>query len=348
MSAHRNRGPAPPEASPNEFLGRFDPEFGSREERYPSSSSSLDTRGPTAQFKPKQLKLSFEAVLLKDLLASRILKIDPEHRQGLALAACHTVQTSKSCKSCDKVSTFWNRCERRFCPICARRLARERNQQFQFWFQRIARPKFLTLTMRNCAVLGDGLWRIKRAWKSLRRSKLFESVRAGLWSIEVTNQGNGWHVHLHAVLSSDYIDQALIEQAWSRRIGQAQSIVDIRQLKGDRAAQEALKYSVKPTEMVNWTDAMLLEYLAETETLRMFGVWGDLHAQRSEYTEWIADLRAESSACECGCNNWRILDQPDPSLHAPHWIPHGRPPPPPQMDLGLNMSHQQTIDALSR
>ena len=251
------------------------------------------------------------------------------------MSACHTLQSSMVCRSCDSVSRFWNRCELRFCPICARRLARERQQQFQFWFDRIKRPKFLTLTIRNTAVLGVGIWTVKKAWKSLRRSKLFEAVKAGFWSIEVTNQGRGWHVHLHAVLDSPFLEQASIQEAWSKRIGQTMSIVHIKELRGQDATKEALKYVSKPTEMLNWSDSDLLEYLAETESLRLFGVWGALHARRSEWSEWVAVLRAESSKCACGCNNWRIIE------HNPDaWIPPLPRPPPPPPDHQLNLNIQ--------
>lgn len=352
MSAHRNQGPAPPEASPpgpdNAFLGRLDPEFSSRAEGYSAAASSLETRGPTSQKRPKQTELSFSSCLLKDQLATRILKLDPDNPEGTKLAACHTLQSIAVCKSCNTTKTFWNRCERRYCPICARRLARERRQQFEFWFRKLHRPKFLTLTMRNTEDLADGVSRLKKAWQSLRRSKLFEPVKAGLWSIEVTNQGRGWHVHLHAVIEAPFLPQDQIEKAWSKRIGQEQSIVHIKQLTGPDGSREALKYSAKPTEMVNWSDKDLLAYLAVVPKLRLFGVWGKLHGERSAWSEWVADLRAESTKCECGCNTWRILDQPDPKLHSPHWLPPTRPPPPAQPSLGLDMSNQQAIQALSR
>lgn len=338
MSAHRDLVPVPPEA-PNEFLGRLDPEFGSRMEPYPIGSSSLDTRGPTSQKSNRttQLKLSFDACLLKDLLASRILKIDPDSKQGEKLSLCHTQQQFLNCKNCNTTKVFWNRCERRFCPLCAKRLARERNQQFQFWFRRISRPKFLTLTLKNCEDLSEMVQRCKKAWSSLRRSKLFEPVRSGLWSMEVTHQGKGWHVHLHAVIESPFIAQEAIERAWSKRIGQSKSIVDIRELTGPNASQEALKYTCKPSQMVNWSDSKLIEFLNVTKELRMFGVWGELHAQRGEWKEFIEEIRVEWAKCECGCNTWRILDPPDPGLHTPDQHPK-RPPPPPQLSLGINQT----------
>jgi hypothetical protein len=82
---------------------------------------------------------------------------------------------------------------------------------------------------------------------------------------------------------------------------------------------------------------VLLEYVDETEGLRMFGVWGELHARRSEWAEFVKDLRAESSKCECGCNNWRLLDPPDPACKFPLLT---RPNPPPSAQLGLDIRVQ--------
>jgi hypothetical protein len=195
----------------------------------------------------------------------------------------------------------------------------------------------LTLTIKNTPTVQGGLVLIKSAWKSLRRSVLFRSVRSGLWSIEVTNQGRGWHVHLHALMDCDYLPQEKIEKAWSKRIGQLKSIVDIRAKSGDAATREALKYSCKPDQLAKWPISTLLEYVDQTEGLRLFGVWGDLHARRHKWSEFVKDLRAASSMCECGCNDWRLLDPPDPSCKFPVLT---RPNPPPSPQLSLDMDVQ--------
>jgi len=341
-------GSAPPEAFPNEFLGSLDPEFPSRFESYsslnPRSPSSLETRGLTAQIQPSnggyrsagtaQLNFLFAATTLKDQISHRILSEVPDHPIGKKLGGCHTRQTGACCKSCDRTKFFWNRCDLRFCPLCARRLSRERKQQFQFWVNKIDRPKFLTLTIKNTPSLQGGIVIVKSAWKSLRRSVLFRNVRSGLWSLEVTNQGRGWHVHLHALLDSGYLPQEAIEVAWSKRVGQLKSIVDIRQKTGEAATREALKYCCKPEELAKWPIPLLLEYVDQTEGLRMFGVFGQLHSQRSEWTEFVKDLRAESSKCECGCNAWRLLDPPDPECKFPVLT---RPNPPPNSQLSLKI-----------
>lgn len=330
--------PVPPEADHNEFLGTLDPPASSRYESYPSS---LDTRGPTAQkskgqqpSRGRQLQFLFAASLLKDQLSHKILDSDPENALGKSLLHCHTRQTGAVCKSCDRTKWFWNRCDLRFCPLCARRLARERQEQFRFWLQQIPHPKMMTLTIRNTEWLHEGVETVKSAWKSLRRSVLFRGVKSGLWSMEVTNQGNGWHVHLHAIVECGYIPQESLERAWSKRIGQQKSIVDIRECYGNDPAREALKYASKPAEMINWRPDQLLEYLSVTDSLRMFGVWGTLYARRKEWSEFVRDMRAKSSECECGCNTWRLLDPPDLECRFPVCA---RPNPPPQMRLPLGV-----------
>lgn len=344
---HCDPFPAPPEASL-----RWEPPSLSRSESYPlqPNSSSLDTRGPSPQkhhtSKSKQLSLSFDRLVLKDQLAHRILSIDPEHREGLVLAECHTIPTHKICRTCDKPSVHYNRCDRRWCPVCSRRVARERQQQLVWWFGRVRNPKMLTLTVRNLDHLTpDTLKWFKDRWTSLRRSKLFQSIAGGFWSIEITNQGRGWHIHIHAVLDCPYLPQDQIEAAWSKRIGQDKSIVDIRALRGPDALKEVVKYTAKPTQMVHWSDSELLDFLSVARGTRFFGVWGNLHAQRADWKEWIESVRSLSSRCECGCNNWRILDPPNPDLHR---HPPQKPQPPPQLFLDLDMRNQQAIQAMMR
>lgn len=204
----------------------------------------------------------------------------------------------------------------------------------------------LTLTVRNLKRIDAGeLELLKKAWVSLRRSKLFEKVSGGFWSMEITNQGKGWHAHIHAVLDSQYLDQSQIERAWSKRIGQEMSIVDIRELRGPDPLKEVVKYTSKPTQMIHWSDDDLRQFLDVAPSLRMFGVFGTCYKQRSEFREFNDELKSESGFCECGCNSWKILDAVRPSLHL---TPPQRPPPKPQLSLGLDLRSSQHLQALSR
>jgi hypothetical protein len=61
-------------------------------------------------------------------------------------------------------------------------------------------------------------------------------------------------------MDCDYLPQSAIEKAWSKRIGQLKSIVDIREKAGNDATREALKYSCKPDQLAKWPISVLLEY----------------------------------------------------------------------------------------
>jgi hypothetical protein len=297
------------------------PEF-SRFDHHPELvSPSFKTRGLTAQKSPntKQLKFLFEKSILKGQLSDRILRIDPDNEEGRALAKCHEEAHKATCDGCQKSRIFWNRCERRFCPLCAQRLARERKEQLKFWTARLGHPKFLTLTLKNVLNLDSAyIDFVKDRFKKLRRSKLFEKMKGGFWSMEVTNQGNGFHVHLHVLYEGQFIAQRDIEAKWSKLIGQAKSMVHIKAAKDTKYLDELIKYTAKPTEMVNWPEGDLIRYLEIIQGVKLFGVFGDLHGLRNEWTELVQSLRTERTRCECGCNEWTVtlvLEPPAPV----HW-----------------------------
>jgi len=290
-------------------------EFSRFEHHKVLESSSVQTRGSTAQKSSatRQLKFLFDRSILKSQLADRLLRIDSEHPDGLALRQCHEEAYRATCNSCSTTRVFWNRCERRFCPICAQRLARERKQQLVFWLARLKHAKFLTLTLKNVASIdADYMAMVKDRFKKLRRSKLFNRVSSGFWSMEVTNQGNGFHVHLHVLFEGPFLEQRDIEAKWSKLIGQDKSIVHIKAAKGNDVLDELVKYTAKPTEMVNWPERDLIAYLNVITDLKMFGVFGKLHGLRSEWKELIEVIRAESSMCDCGCNDWKVDRVVDP------------------------------------
>lgn len=301
----------------NAACGAFlDSEFSSdapentRYEAYSAAKfSSLETRGSTEQKRKAstQQRFEFDRVILKSQLADRILKIDPENEEGKILAGCHTDAHRATCNDCKKSKIFWNRCERRYCPLCARRLARERKEQISFWFSHLKNPKFLTLTVRNVEFLtSEYLKNLKKDFKRLRRSTLFKRVSGGFWSLEITNQGNGFHCHFHVLFDGPFLPQAMIEKKWSKVIGQEKSIVDIRDARRIDYLNEIVKYTAKPTQMINWPNSQLLNFLEISKNVKFFGVFGSLYGARGEWSDLVALQRLERQKCECGACNWEI------------------------------------------
>lgn len=156
----------------------------------------------------------------------------------IRLAACHT---------CDK---------HLLCSFCG---ARRGSKYVQRYTERLAvvlkanphlKPVMLTLTTVNGPDLDE---RFKHFLKSLRtllmkrrdaaRGKStteLEKAVAGVYSVEVTNKGKGWHVHLHAVLLLDrWIDRVILSREWEAITRDGSKILDVRRIGGKADALDA-------------------------------------------------------------------------------------------------------------
>lgn len=145
------------------------------------------------------------------------------------LAACH---------SCDV---------HLLCAFCA---ARRGSKYLQRYMDRLhvimdahsgLQPVMLTLTTVN----GDDLEeRFTHFMKSLRKLLMkrrdaqrgksateLQKAAAGVYSIETTNNGKGWHVHMHAVLLLDgWIDRERLSAEWQAVTRDGSKILDVRRL----------------------------------------------------------------------------------------------------------------------
>jgi hypothetical protein len=125
-------------------------------------------------------------------------------------------------------------------------------------------PAMITLTIQNGPDLAERIAHFKAAWKKMieakRRGKSekchherieWNKVEGALRSIEVTNKGNGWHVHAHVFcLLSDWIDQAALSEEWKRFTGDS-FIVGVTLCKNGvvPGLVETVKYAVKFSDM---------------------------------------------------------------------------------------------------
>lgn len=195
----------------------------------------------------------------------------------------------------------------------------------------------MTLTMRNVSDLShDAVRHLRRAFGKLRNRKLWRAhVLAGVASIEVTNIGNGWHPHLHAVLDCRWLAYktpepgrkqtptthpeiyqaaaAELEAAWSRCLGQETSSVKIKRCSAETVTKEVLKYSIKGSDLIESPDRIgdIIRALDATRLLTTFG-----RAHGSAVREIRAQAKAEHSLeeeafkallpprCYCGCEEW--------------------------------------------
>lgn len=169
------------------------------------------------------------------------------------------------------------------CPLCAiRRGAKALGAYLARW-QVIQgerpelRPYLLTLTVKN----GDDLEeRQNHLTSSLRklmthrrhfnagvaRAPWTELCKAqgGVYTLELTNKGNGWHPHAHMiVLAASEPCQEALSAEWHRITGDS-FIVDCRPITGDPSEgfMEVFKYAVKFSDLSledNWQAAQVLK-----------------------------------------------------------------------------------------
>jgi hypothetical protein len=99
-------------------------------------------------------------------------------------------------------------------------------------------PKLLTLTLKTSTEpLKNQAKRIKEAFRRLRAHAVWkQQCFGGFWVLEITRnqKTGGFHVHIHAVIDSKYIEQAWLSRTWQRLTGDSM-IVDIRTFQPKRA-----------------------------------------------------------------------------------------------------------------
>lgn len=199
-----------------------------------------------------------------------------------------------SAHSCDK---------HLLCSFCA---ARRGSKYVQRYLERLKtvmqgnphlKPVMLTLTTVNGNDLEERFTHFMKSLRKLlmkrrnaalgRTSTELEKAVAGVYSVEVTNKGKGWHVHLHAVLLIDsWIDREELSREWQAVTGDGSKILDVRLLaKGADVLDSSGEISPKLVEAfaevfkyaLKFSDLDHGDRLHAWETMRgkrLVGSWG--------------------------------------------------------------------------
>ena len=275
-------------------------------------SIRLEKRGLTPQtaevlqkrtLKIRQAEMWKLGTMHKHSIASKLHAVGMED-VALKLDSCHTYYTIAVCGDCGSVRKFPNRCDLFCCPECAHALSVERVRQIQWWTNLISQPKHVTLTVKNIPVLTSGHVQEFRSWfTKLRRRKFASNWVGGFYRMEVTNEGHGWHLHLHALVDAKWIDKAELSRQWAQITNQQGMIVDVRDCRGTEYLHEVTKYVAKGSQVAAWEPDKIAMYIRAFQGIRTFGVFGKLYSMRTEFAEWIALLKDLRPRCQCGsCN----------------------------------------------
>ena len=191
------------------------------------------------------------------------------------------------------------------CPFCAARRGAINAQKYGERFALLVQqrpnliPVMLTLTLKNGPDLEERfhhfmcslrklLEKRRNALKGNSTTELTKAV-GGVYSVETTNKGKGWHVHLHAVLLLDaFIDREALSREWHSITGDS-TILDVRRLaKGvsemtDSQGQitpkiaeafcEVFKYALKFSDLTYQDNVTAFEVMRGKRLLGSFGVF---------------------------------------------------------------------------
>lgn len=277
--------------------------------RFDELPVQLETRGTTQQqtrgrdlsnLKPKQGYLWAGQTIHKNTVAA---KLREAQRPDVAtkLEKCHTQFTVGQCNACRKVQKFPNRCDQFFCPECQPRLANDRQRAVEWWTREINQPKHVVLTVQNLPfITKDHVREFKKWFKNLRRSKFTRNWQGGFYSVEVTNEGRGWHLHLHALIDAHWIDAIGLSVAWNKANNGLGRIVKVKDGRETAYLKEVVKYAVKGNQLAAWSKELITEFLDAFTGVRTFGVFGSLYGKRTQFAEWFKAIRDAKPRCTCG------------------------------------------------
>jgi|WetSurSiteA1Bulk_404760.scaffolds.fasta_scaffold10616_3 hypothetical protein len=263
-------------------------------------------------------------------------KLRQAKRPDLAekLEDCHSHFTHTVCNSCGKTGRFPNRCDQFYCPECQPRLARERKESVEWWAREIAQPKHVVLTVTNTHDLTQShVHELKHCFTKLRNRTFTTKThhwweckttghrtpiaqwqpqtdthhtitsypwRGGFYGIEVTNEGRGWHLHLHALIDSRFIDGPELARQWSAVTNGYGKIVNVKDCRHTDYLAEVTKYAVKGSQLASWSPDEVVQFIEAFSGVRTFGVFGSLYGKRTEFAEWLDSIRQDKPLCSCG------------------------------------------------
>lgn len=267
----------------------------------------LESRGTTQQL--HQSLLWSKCTIHKNTIAAKLRQFGRLEEAG-NLEKCHTIYTVAQCTGCGHVQKFPNRCDLFYCPECQPRLSQDRKKAVEWWTREIGQPKHMVLTVKNVSDLTSGHVQQFRKWfNNLRRSKFARNWRGGFYSIEVTNEGKGWHLHLHALIDANWIDEFQLSEHWQRLTNSMGRIVKVRDARGKDYLAEVTKYCVKGVQLAAWDPNTISTFIDAFKGLRTFGVFGSLYGARTKFYEFWKAVRGQKPACKCGCCTARYFSE---------------------------------------
>ena len=265
--------------------------------------------------------------------------------EALKLEYCHTVFTVCSCNNCSSVRKFPNRCDLFYCPECANHLQAEADKQVGWWAVRVKQPKHVVLTIRNIPDLSPKhVDEFRAMFGKLRRRRFARNWRGGFYRIQITNDGKGWHIHMHALVDAKWIDGQQLKQEWLTATKGFGYIVHVRDARPADYLKVVTRYIVSGNQIAAWSPSTTATFVRAFTSKRTFGVFGSLYGARTEFSEWLASLKLAKPRCDCGSHNVTYWSESEWTQHITREPYNYGPRPPPAPDYQLRIPIQGLSD----
>src|SRR6266699_4887604 len=240
-----------------------------------------------------------------------------EDNQFLNFSRCGQEDFTCTCQNCGTVRRLKYQCSLKWCPRCQWRRVEQRQRLLALWVARIKQPKHLVLTQRNFQVMTSSAIRSHRiALAKMRRTKCFEKVRGGCVSVEVTNEGRGWHLHSHWLLDVRWLDMASVSRTWAKLVAQDFAIVKVMDCRERSYLTEVTKYVCSGAEMAGWQAEKIHEFVRAVKGKRFFFPFGSLFKDQADIRRALNAEEKEPMMCECGCGKFRFQNAVDSEVSA--------------------------------
>jgi hypothetical protein len=249
-------------------------------------------------------------------------KLKEEGRYDLAavLTKCEEVVWMQ-CVCCTDRFAVERGCGKRWCPMCAPRIAAKRLDRAARLVGRFRWPLAVTLTMKNVKE-GEGcVEKMKDAFRKFRRTDFWEDrVKGGVAGFEVTHRGRGFHPHLHALVDCRWLAVATPEPRRNQTADGIKSLCERAQdelaevwgayVQGKKASVwvnrawgksliETLKYAIKPSDLLKVScDAS--EIIDEIDRGRMMTTFGHAHACAKDFVGLDDPIESSRECDKCG------------------------------------------------
>ncbi len=245
------------------------------------SSPLLDTCDQVGKNEPTPLTKLLPVKGREDYKRALVdaLRASGRGSEGDRVAACGEDFKVGKCLSCGASPAFPITCDHRLCPDCAARRGGILVSEHEDMLKQLRHPKMLTLTFLSVDHLDKAYVKWARGcFTRLRHRKVFKGCWGGIYSFEVTHSYKyGWHLHIHSLIGSEFIDQGDLSSTWEKISGA--KVVDIRAVKGkDKwdAVREVVKYPAKAATFLDNPD-LVNEFLLATERVNLAYGFGAMY-----------------------------------------------------------------------